>query len=57
MFSEKMAIGGPRLARVHTTGGEAAQGRKFVRDIEYVPMETGPMREYLEKELGFVFEL
>ncbi|KAJ7733545.1 arylamine N-acetyltransferase 1 [Mycena maculata] len=54
MFAEHMAHGGVRNARVHTTGG--AQGDAGgPRDIEYVPMETGPMRVFLEREFGFVF--
>jgi hypothetical protein len=53
MFAEHMARDGARQARVHTTGGTAG---KAPRDIEYVPMETGPMRAFLEREFGFVFE-
>ncbi|KAJ6495770.1 arylamine N-acetyltransferase 1 [Mycena vitilis] len=53
MFAEHMAKDGVRRARVHTTGGAADDGP---RDIEYVPMETGPMRAFLEREFGFVFD-
>ncbi|KAF8178605.1 arylamine N-acetyltransferase 1 [Mycena galopus ATCC 62051] len=54
MFAERMVKeDGVRRARVHTTGGDAGEGP---RDIEYVPMETGPMRVFLEREFGFVFE-
>ncbi|KAJ7502945.1 arylamine N-acetyltransferase 1 [Mycena galericulata] len=53
MFAEHMARDGDRRARVHTTGGAAGEGP---RDIEYIPMETGPMRAFLEREFGFVFD-
>jgi hypothetical protein len=53
MFAEHMARDGVRRARVHTTGGAAGDG---ARDIEYVPMETGPMRAFLEREFGFMFD-
>ncbi|KAJ7072645.1 arylamine N-acetyltransferase 1 [Mycena amicta] len=53
MFAEHMAKDGKRLAKVHTTGGLDNTGAP--RDVEYVPMETGPMRCFLEKEFGFVF--
>ncbi|KAJ6589817.1 arylamine N-acetyltransferase 1 [Mycena vulgaris] len=53
MFADHMERNGVRRARVHTTGGAAGAGP---RDIEYVPMETGPMRAFLEREFGFVFD-
>ncbi|KAJ7686473.1 hypothetical protein B0H17DRAFT_1204160 [Mycena rosella] len=53
MFAERMARDGVRRARVHTTGGAAGEGP---RDVEYVAMETGPMRVFLEREFGFVFD-
>ncbi|KAJ7647658.1 arylamine N-acetyltransferase 1 [Roridomyces roridus] len=53
IYSENMACDGKRLARVYTTGGLGGDGP---RDVEYVPMETGPMRAFLEREFGFVFE-
>ncbi|KAF7362218.1 UPF0029 domain-containing protein [Mycena venus] len=54
MFAEHMVRDGVRQARVHTTGGNV--GDSGPRDIEYVPMETGPMRAFLEREFGFIFE-
>ncbi|KAJ7782711.1 arylamine N-acetyltransferase 1 [Mycena metata] len=57
MFAERMVkADGVRRARVHTTGGTEARGESGPRDIEYVAMETGPMRVFLEKEFGFVFD-
>jgi hypothetical protein len=54
MFSERMVRdGGVRRAKVHTTGGDVGDAP---RDITYVEMEIGPMRAFLEKEFGFVFE-
>ncbi|KAJ7209729.1 arylamine N-acetyltransferase 1 [Mycena pura] len=53
MFAERMAKDGKRLAKVHTTGGVAGDGP---RDVEYVPMETGPMKAFLEREFGFIFD-
>ncbi|KAK7057542.1 UPF0029 domain-containing protein [Favolaschia claudopus] len=53
MFAEHMVKDGVRRAKVHTTGGDAGDGP---RDIEYIPMETGPMRAFLEREFGFVFD-
>ncbi|KAJ6631621.1 hypothetical protein B0H10DRAFT_2159843 [Mycena sp. CBHHK59/15] len=54
MFAESMPRrDGVRCAKVHTTGGAAGEGP---RDVEYVPMETGPMRVFLEREFGFVFD-
>ncbi|KAJ7039053.1 arylamine N-acetyltransferase 1 [Mycena alexandri] len=42
-------LDGVRRARARGDTGGA-------RDIEYVAMETGPMRVFLEKEFGFVFD-
>ncbi|KAJ7188646.1 arylamine N-acetyltransferase 1 [Mycena filopes] len=56
MFAEHMVkADGVRRARVHTTGGTQGDAAG-PRDIEYVAMQTGPMREFLEKEFGFVFD-
>ncbi|KAF7298065.1 UPF0029 domain-containing protein [Mycena chlorophos] len=57
MFSEAMVRDGRRLAKVHTTGGLDAKGSTEARDVEYVEMETRPMRAYLEEHFGFVFEM
>lgn len=54
MFGER-GPGDVRHAKVFTTGGEQGRGRKEGRDVEFVPMETGPMRAYLEREFGFTF--
>ncbi|KAF8173758.1 hypothetical protein K438DRAFT_1849925 [Mycena galopus ATCC 62051] len=42
-------------AKVYTTGGPEAQGSEEGRDVEWVEMETGPVKEYLTKEFGFKF--
>ncbi|KAJ7818194.1 arylamine N-acetyltransferase 1 [Mycena olivaceomarginata] len=40
----------------HMVKSDGARRARGPRDIEYVEMETGPMREFLEREFGFVFE-
>lgn len=42
-------------AKVHTTGGTAGEGGDEERDVEWVEMETGKLREHLEKDWGFKF--
>lgn len=49
-----LSTGRPRRAKVHTTGGIDGVGGGD-RDVEYVEMKVGPMKEYLEREWGFVF--
>lgn len=51
MYAEKPGM--PRKAKVYTTGGEESNGSQEGRDVEWVPMETGPMREYLIKHFGY----
>lgn len=46
---------GRRRAKVYTTGGEEGRGRKEGRDIVWVNMEVGAMRDYLAKEFEFRF--
>lgn len=53
MYTDKE--GQPRRAKVFTTGGDEARGSLDSRDVEWVDMQVGPMREYLEKEFGFRF--
>ncbi|KAJ7741492.1 arylamine N-acetyltransferase 1 [Mycena olivaceomarginata] len=40
----------------HMVKSDGVRRARGPRDIEYVEMETGPMREFLEREFGFVFE-
>ncbi|KAJ7483968.1 arylamine N-acetyltransferase 1 [Mycena galericulata] len=42
-------------AKVYTIGGPDAQGSDVGHDVEWVEMETGPMKEYLTREFGFKF--
>ncbi|KAI5477185.1 hypothetical protein MNV49_006629 [Pseudohyphozyma bogoriensis] len=49
MYSKKDAEAGRTAAKVHTTGGLEAKGRTEGRDVEYVEMETGVMKEYLQR--------
>ncbi|KAJ7124502.1 arylamine N-acetyltransferase 1 [Mycena epipterygia] len=53
MYAEKEGEG--KRAKVYTTGGPEAQGSEQGRDVEWVEMETGPMKEYLTREFGFKF--
>ncbi|KAJ7499872.1 arylamine N-acetyltransferase 1 [Mycena latifolia] len=53
MYAEKEGEG--RRAKVYTTGGPEGQGSEAGRDVEWVEMETGPMKEYLAREFGFKF--
>ncbi|KAJ7165648.1 arylamine N-acetyltransferase 1 [Mycena crocata] len=53
MYAEKEGQG--TRAKVYTTGGPEGQGSEEGREVEWVDMETGPMREYLTKEFGFKF--
>ncbi|KAJ7260581.1 arylamine N-acetyltransferase 1 [Mycena rebaudengoi] len=53
MYAEKEGQG--RKAKIYTTGGPEAQGSDEGRDVEWVDMETGPVKEYLTKEFGFKF--
>lgn len=53
MYADKE--GSPRRAKVYTTGGEESEGSQEGRDVEWVDMETGPMKALLEKQFGFVF--
>lgn len=55
MYGKKDVEAGRTRAKVHTTGGNEAEGATDARDIEWVEMETGEMRGYLEKEWGFRF--
>ncbi|KAJ7618513.1 arylamine N-acetyltransferase 1 [Roridomyces roridus] len=54
MYAEK-AGDEARRAKVYTTGGPEAQGSDEGRDVEWVDMETGPLKEYLSRELGYKF--
>ncbi|GAA5912798.1 hypothetical protein JCM6882_000430 [Rhodosporidiobolus microsporus] len=53
MYAEKP--GQPRRAKVYTTGGIEGKGSLEGRDVEWVEMETQPMRAFLEREFGFSF--
>ncbi|KAJ7672256.1 arylamine N-acetyltransferase 1 [Mycena polygramma] len=53
MYAEKAGEG--KRAKVYTTGGPEAQGSDEGRDVEWVDMETGAVKEYLAKEFGFKF--
>lgn len=55
MYRERPDQPGKRLAKLVTTGGVEAKGSTASRDVEWVEMETGPMKECLEKEFGFKF--
>ena len=48
MYTDKEGM--PRRAKVYTTGGEESNGTQEGRDVEWVDMETGPMKAYLENE-------
>ncbi|CAK5275969.1 unnamed protein product [Mycena citricolor] len=54
MYADKEGM--PRRAKVYTTGGPEAQGSEEGRDVEWVEMQTGPMKDYLAKEFGFRFQ-
>lgn len=56
MFGERPEQEGPRRAKLVTTGGREARGSAEQRDVEWVPMETGPMREALIREFEFKFD-
>lgn len=56
MFRERPGQPGKRMAKLTTTGGREARGSTEARDVEWVEMETGPMKECLESEFGFKFE-
>lgn len=56
MFGKKDVEAGRTKAKVHTTGGSEAQGSTEARDVEWVEMETGTMRDFLAREWGFRFE-
>ncbi|GAA5875628.1 hypothetical protein JCM8547_000892 [Rhodosporidiobolus lusitaniae] len=53
LYQDKEGL--PRRAKVYTTGGTDGRGSLEGRDVEWVEMETQPMREYLKKEFGFGF--
>ncbi|KAJ6615460.1 hypothetical protein B0H10DRAFT_1801372 [Mycena sp. CBHHK59/15] len=53
MYADKEGHG--RRAKVYTTGGLEARGSDQGRDVEWVEMETGPMKAYLTREFGFRF--
>ncbi|KAJ7166049.1 arylamine N-acetyltransferase 1 [Mycena filopes] len=53
MYAEKEGQG--TKAKVYTTGGPEGRGSEQGRDVEWVEMETGPMKEYLATEFGFKF--
>ncbi|KAJ6473154.1 arylamine N-acetyltransferase 1 [Mycena sanguinolenta] len=53
MYAEKEGQG--KRAKVYTTGGPEGRGSDEGRDVEWVEMETGPVKEYLTKEFGFKF--
>lgn len=55
MFGERPDQEGPRRAKLMTTGGREGKGGKEQRDIGWVGMETGPMKEALTREFGFKF--
>ncbi|KAL8286393.1 hypothetical protein RQP46_004410 [Phenoliferia psychrophenolica] len=47
MYTDKEGM--PRKAKVYTTGGEESNGSQEGRDVEWVDMETGPMKAYLRQ--------
>ncbi|KAK7053740.1 peptidase-S9 domain-containing protein, partial [Favolaschia claudopus] len=53
MYAEKEGQG--KRAKVYTTGGFEGRGSEEGRDVEWVDMETGPVKEYLTREFGFKF--
>ncbi|GAA6037051.1 hypothetical protein JCM8097_005526 [Rhodosporidiobolus ruineniae] len=53
MYADKEGM--PRRAKVYTTGGHDGKGSLEGRDVEWVEMETEPMKAYLKKEYGFGF--
>jgi len=55
MFRERPGQTGKRTAKLATTGGTEARGSTESRDVEYVEMETGPVKEVLAREFGFKF--
>jgi hypothetical protein len=54
MFAEKEGEE-KRRAKVYTTGGHEGKGSLEGRDVEWVEMKVGTMKEYLKKEFGFGF--
>lgn len=44
-----------RMAKVYTTGGEAGKGSEEGRDVEWVPLKVGPMKEWLKKTWNYQF--
>ncbi|KAF7297410.1 Peptidase-S9 domain-containing protein [Mycena indigotica] len=50
MYADKEGEG--RRAKVYITGGPEAQGSLAGRDVQWVDMETGPMKEFLVKHFG-----
>ncbi|KAJ7039393.1 arylamine N-acetyltransferase 1 [Mycena alexandri] len=53
MYAEKEGQG--TRAKVYTTGGPEGRGSDEGRDVEWIDMETGPMKACLIKEFGFKF--
>ncbi|KAM0749611.1 arylamine N-acetyltransferase 1 [Meredithblackwellia eburnea MCA 4105] len=45
-----------RMAKVFTTGGEDGRASKEGRDVAWVEMKMGPMKEFLKGEFGFNFD-
>lgn len=54
MFAEKEGEE-ERRAKVYTTGGHEGKGSSEGRDVDWVEMQVGTMKEYLKKEFGFGF--
>ncbi|ORY39737.1 hypothetical protein BCR35DRAFT_336524, partial [Leucosporidium creatinivorum] len=57
MYRDQPNHVGPRMAKVYTTGGRDGTGSSERRDVEYVEMKIGPMKEYLEKHFDYDFTL
>ncbi|KAF7293202.1 Peptidase-S9 domain-containing protein [Mycena chlorophos] len=53
MYADKEGEG--RRAKVYVTGGPEAKGSLEGRDVQWVDMEIGPMKEFLEKNFGYRF--
>ncbi|GAA5971583.1 hypothetical protein JCM11641_000650 [Rhodosporidiobolus odoratus] len=53
LYADKPGEG--RRAKVYTTGGTEGKGSLQGRDVEWVEMETEPMKAYLRKEFGMGF--
>lgn len=53
MYADKE--GSPRRAKVYTTGGTEGRGSLEGRDVEWVDMETGALKQFLQREFGFGF--